>query len=263
MPIAIILDPDVLSYQRILHVADCTYGDGVSKQADHSFKQTHPINVPTSTQATSASSQVISVSVEALTHHDLGFKACLNLGIGSNGEVIIVKFNSKDFYMIEHNGNEYTQKYRKNLPDGMAYDCNKAIDRGRIFLKNGYSEDTICYNTELNKLCIIEHEGLLIDCVGDTLFYGQGTLLKKNWNIVIRQLHQDEESVPVPSLGELQSEEQVTLQPPACHCWHDYPSICCVNESYAVVEHCTKSLDIFDARGMICVIALNQQICSL
>ena len=89
--------------------------------------------------------------MRAITHHDLGFKADWDYGIGSNGEVIIGKFNSQDFYMIEHAGNKYTQKYRKDLPDGMDYDCNKAIDRGRIFLQNGYSKNTMCYNTELKK----------------------------------------------------------------------------------------------------------------
>ena len=109
------------------------YGVGASNQVGHSFKQTDPRNVPTSTQATSASSQVISVSVKAITHLDLGFEANGRLGIGSNGEIILVKNFSNDFYMIEHDGNEYTQKYRKDLPDGMIhFDCDKAIDRGRI-----------------------------------------------------------------------------------------------------------------------------------
>ena len=55
----------------------------------------------------------------------------------------------------------------------------------------------------------------------------------------------------------------MTLQPPAPHRWDGDLSICHVKESYAVVERCIQSLDIFDDRGMICVIALNQQICSL
>ena len=264
LPIAIILDPDVLSYQRILHVAGCMCGVGASNQVGHSFKQTDPINVPTSTQATSASSQVISVSVRSITHHDLGFKADWDYGIGSNGEVIIGKFNSQDFYMVEHAGNKYTQKYRNDLPNGMDVHCRKAIDGDRIFLQNGYNKDTICYNTELKELCIIDHKGLLIDCIGDKLFYGQGTLCEKDWKIVIGQLYRDEESVPnVLSPRNLQLEKQMSLQLPAPHYWEHLLSICHVKESYAVVESFTHSLDIFDDRGMICVIALNQQICSL
>ena len=82
--------------------------------------------------------------------------------------------------------------------------------------------------------------------------------------IVIRQLYEDEGSVSIVlSPRKLQSEKQVTLQPPAHHNWNACLSICRVKESYAVVEGYTNSLDIFDARGMICVIALNQQICSL
>ena len=254
--------PRLLSYQLPLDVAGRTYGAGASKQVDHSSKQTPPTNVSTSKQAASASAQAIPVSVKAITHHDLGFKANTILGMGFNGEVIISKDNSKDFYLIEHDDNRYTQKYRKNLPDGIKnYDCFKAIDGDRIFLQNDYSEDTICCNRKLKTLSVMHHEGWLIDCIGDKLFYAQGTVDEefeaKDWKIVVRQLYEDEQSVPdEPSLGKLQLEEHVTLQPPAAQGWGVGLSICRVKESYAVVENITRSLHIFDARGMIFVIQL-------
>ena len=252
--------------QLAFDVAGRTHGAGASEQVDHSSKQTAPTNVSTSKQATSASTQAIPVSVKAITHHDLGFKANILLGMGFNGEVLITKDNSKDFYLIEHDDNKYTQKYRKNLPDGKSIDWCKAIDGDRIFLQNNCIGDTISCNTDLNELCRIDHEGILIDCIGDKLFYGQGTADKKakDWKIVIRQLYEDEQSVPdEPSLGKLQLDEHVTLQPPAAQGWSGYLSICRVNESYAVVENITRSLHIFDARGMIFVIQLINHLINL
>ena len=179
------------------------------------------------------------------------FKAFFVLGMGFSGEVIIVKDNSKDFYLIEYDGNEYTQKYRKNLPDGMENHCNKAIVGDKIFLQNGCN-DTVCYNTELEELSRMDHEGYLIDCIGDKLFYGQGTVDNQDWKIVIEQLYQDKESAPDElSLEKLQMEKQVTLQPPVPYGWELWLSICCVNESYAVVETNSLSMDMFDARGII------------
>ena len=247
----------ILCYQLTLDVTGHTYGADASRQADHSSQQAAPTNVPTSKQTTTASTQAVPVSVRAITHHELGFKAHFLLGMGFNGEVIIVKDNCDEFYLIEHDGNKFTQKYRKNLPDGMDYGYNKAINRDRIFLQNRFNADTICYNRTLDAVCIMYHEGLLLDCIGDKLFYRQGTWDKQDWKISVRQLYEDEESVPdVPSLGKLQLEEQVSVQPPAPHGWKHALSICCVSESYAVVESLTRSLDIFDARGMMCYIQL-------
>ena len=218
------------------------------------------MNVSTSKQAASTSTQAIPISVKAITHHDLSFKAHFLPGIGFNGEIILAKHTSKDFHMIEHDGNKYTQKYRKNLPDGMDYGCSKAIDGDRIFLQNDYNEDTICCNRTLQTLHRVHNEGWLIDCIGDKLVYRQGTLGKQDWKLAIRQLYQDEESVPdVLSQWKLQSGKQVTLQPPAPHRWNRYLAICCANESYAVVEILAGSLDIFDANGMICIIQLIYQ----
>ena len=62
----------------------------------------------------------------------------------------------------------------------------------------------MCYNTELKKLCIMHHEGRLIDHVGDKLFYVQdpayedtddedtGDEEAEGCKIVIRQLYEDE-----------------------------------------------------------------------
>ena len=107
--------------------AGCTYSANATKQVEKPVygKQTDPNNVPTSTQAASTSNQAIPVSVKAITYHDLDFKGNARLSMGSNGEVIIATVNSRDFYMLEHDGNKYTQKFRKNLHDKMEYQCCK------------------------------------------------------------------------------------------------------------------------------------------
>ena len=187
------------------------YGASASKQVDHSSKQTDPTNVPT-TQTAPASTQAVPIAVKTVTHYDLGFKACFLLGTGLTGEVILPKDNSTDFYLIEHDGIKYTQKCRKKLPDGMDDKCFKAINGDRIFLQYSFNTDTICYNRKLQNLNRVHHEGWLTDCIGDKLFYSQGTQGEQDWKIVTRQLYHNEESVPeVPSLEKLQLKDQVTL----------------------------------------------------
>ena len=177
--------------------------------------------------------------------------------MGYNGEFVVAEIYSKRFCVMEHDGNRYTQIYRMNLPGGMDYNCFKAIDGDRIFLQDTINQKPLYYiNTKLNNLSRIYPEGWLFDCIGDKLFCKQGTLRKQNWKIVMKQLYQDEESVPYVPLGKLQLEKHMTLQPPAPHGWEHELSICCVNESYAVLERRTRSFDIFDARGMICFIQL-------
>ena len=202
-------------------------------------------------QATSASTQDFPLSVQAITHHSLGFNANAVLGIGSTGEVI-VQATSGHMHRIAHDGNDYTDKYKKNLP-WVASGCFKATDRDRIFLQNIPNADTVCYDQELQELCTFQQEGLLFDCIGDELFYIQSTPGKRDRIIAVYQIDE------VPSLQKLQLKKKVTLQPPAHHCWGQRPSICRVMESYVVVESEAGSLDIFDANGMICVMELINQ----
>ena len=232
----------VLSYQLCVGVAGRSYG--ASKQADHSSKQSSRTNVPPS-QVTPASTQDIPLSVQAITHHWLGFKADISLGIGYNGEVIVSEVDSARLHIITHDCNDYIQKYATNLP--RPVDC-KAITGDRIFLQKIWNADTVWYDHELQELCIFHQEGFLFDCVGDDLFYYQETPGKRDGEIVVWQIQ------GMSSLQKLKMEKKVTLQPPAHHRWGSIPSACRVMESYVVVESETKSLDIFDANGMICVI---------
>ena len=232
----------VLSYQLCVGVADRSYGAGTSKQADHSSKQTARTNVPPM-QAIPASTQDLPSALQDITHHELHFNARSVLGIGHNGEVIVSEIDSAHLYIITHDGSDYIQKYEKNLP--CPVNC-KAIDGDRIFLQKTRNADTVCYDQELQELCTFQQEGLLFDCIDDELFYSQGTPGRIDWkNIVVCQIDE------MPSL---QLKKKMTLQPPTNHFWEITPSVCRAMGSYVVVESQTRSLDIFDANGMICVI---------
>ena len=200
-------------------------------------------------RAISASTQDFPLSVQAVTHHGLSFSASAGLCMGSNGEVIVKQVASGHMHRIAHDGNDYNDKYKKFLPWATG-GCFKAMDRDRIFLQEGIDTHTICYDQEFQELCTFQQEGFLLDCIGDELFYCQGTSDKRDRKIVVCQIDE------VPSLQKLQLKKKVTLQPPAHHCWGPSPSICRVMESYVVVQSDARSLDIFDGNGMIYVIEL-------
>ena len=189
--------------------------------------------------------QKVPKSVQAVTHHTLLFKANPNVGLGYNGELILGDmYSCRYLHKLQHNGTEYIETWKKGLPDGMMDYCYKRLARdGCIFLQNGTEKNTVCCDKSLTKRTELHIQGELIDSISDELFYGQRTLGKQNWEIIVHKLLW-REYLPVV-IWQLYytncSWANIGLKPPSPHGWCGFLSVCRTEFGYVVVEWDTRS----------------------
>ena len=193
-------------------------------------------------------------SVKAVTHHKLPFTAYCISGLGYNGELILSDDDSQRYlYKMQHNGDDYQETWRKELPDGMEYHCFKEMSSaGCIFLQNNQDKKTVCYDASLTKLTELQVQGYLIDSISDEVFYRQGTAWGNDWQIIVHKTVMQGTStsgVLASALQQLQLGQHRTLKPPSPRGWYDALSVCRTQQRYVVVETYTRSMDIFDQDG--------------
>ena len=195
-------------------------------------------------------------SVQAVTHHKLPFKAHERAGLGYNGEIILSNgYSERYLYKMQHDGNEYKETWKKELPDGMWYGCCKEMSsNGYIFLQNHIDEKTVCYDESLTKTSVLNHKGVLVDSSKDEVFYRHGQL--NDSKIIVHKTDIEERStrgVLASALRKLQLGRQKsphkTLKPPSPHRWQNSLSVCITEQGYVAVEFITSSMDIFDQDG--------------
>ena len=195
-------------------------------------------------------------SVSAVTHHNLPFSAHTLAGLGYNGDLILGDWDSERYlYKMQHNGKGYIETWKKELPDGMKYDCNKGVSSDEyIFLQNirPIDEKTVCYDNSVTKTTELYIQGELTDSISDEVFYKQGTLGKKNWQIIVHKPVMEGQSTSgglASALQNLQLDRHRILKPPSAHRWGSRLSVCRMKLGYVVVEYFTSSMDIFDEDG--------------
>ena len=123
---------------------------------------------------------------------------------------------------------------------------------GWIFLQNHKDKKTVCYDASLTKLTELQLQGALMDSINDEVFYGQGTYGKNDWQIIVHKTVMEETSTSgglASALQKLQLEQHRTLKPPSRHGWRGALSVCRTQQGYVVVEHGTRSMDIFEEDG--------------
>ena len=189
-------------------------------------------------------------SVQAVTHHKLPFTADSIVGLGYNGELILGDWDLL-LYKVQHDGKEYKEIWKRMSPKGMKKDCYKQISSDRwILLQNNDDEKTVCYDKTLTKQTELQLKGALIDSSNDEVFYSQGTLHKKDWQITVHKTVMEGTSVSgVLASAQLQLGQHRTLEPPSPHGWYGALSVCRTQQGYVVVEFNTRSMDIFDQEG--------------
>ena len=196
-------------------------------------------------------------SVQAVTHHKLPFEANRWAGLGYNGEIILGdKDSTRHLYMMEYNDKGYFETWKKTLPDGMKYYCDKAMSsNGYIFLKNHTNDKTVCYDESLTQTSVLNHKGRLVDSSKDEVFYRQGRL--NDSKIIVHKTDIEERStrlVLISALRKLQlglkpPSPHKTLKPPSHRRWEGGLSVCITERGYVVVEYRTSSMDIFYKDG--------------
>ena len=196
-------------------------------------------------------------SVQAVTHYKLPFTANWKAGLGYNGELILSDWDSERYlYKMLHNGNEYIETWKKELPDEMVCGCNKGVSSDEyIFLQNDRNGKTVCYDKSLTKTTELYIQGRLIDSISDEVFYGQGTAGKRDRQIIVHKTVMEGKSTSgglASALQYLQLDRHKTLKPPSPHKWGSALSVCRVKLSYLVVEWSNRSMDIFDEDGRKC-----------
>ena len=198
--------------------------------------------------------QKVPKSVQAVTHHTLSFTASYFVGLGYNGELILGDRDSKRYlHKIQHNDKKYIETWEKKLPDGMKYNCNKAVSSDAyIFLQKNKDTNTVCYDESLTKRTELQIQGALIGSISDEVFYAQGILWQTDWQITVHKTVMEGIStsgVLASALQKLQLGEHRTLKPPSPHGWGRWLSVCGMKLGYVVVELHTRSMDIFDEDG--------------
>ena len=179
-------------------------------------------------------------SVQAVTDYKLPF-AAHNAGLGDNGELIICDTMGY-LYQMEHDGEDYKETWKKELPDEMKYDCNKGISSDDCIVLHEYTDEkTVCYDDSLTKLTELQQQGALVDSSKDELFFAQGTPGETDWQIIVHKT--------VMEGKKLQLVQHRTLKPPSPHGWDATLSACRTVVGYVVVEYNTSSMDIFDEDG--------------
>ena len=133
--------------------------------------------------------QKVPKSVQAVTHHKLPFRASRFVGLGSTGELILGDYDSeRNLHKMQHNGKTYTETWKKELPDGMWVGCYKGVlSDTYIFLQSNKDTNTVCYDESLTNTTKLYIQGALIDSISDEIFYRQGTLSEKNWEIIVHK----------------------------------------------------------------------------
>ena len=193
-------------------------------------------------------------SVQAVTHHELPFAAHWLVGLGYKGELILSDGDSKRYlYKMQHNGEEYKETWKNELPDAVEYDCYIRISsEGCIFLQNKKDKKILCYDESLTKLTELNLQGTLIDSINDEVFYRQGTWDEDDWQIIVYKTVMEGTStsgVLASALQRLQLGQHRTLKPLSPHGWSHALSVCRTELGYVVVELSTRSMDIFDEDG--------------
>ena len=214
-------------------------------EAIHASPASVPViqNVPTSTHS-------FLKSVQAVTHHKLAFTASRFVGLGDNGELILGDEDSKRYLCkMQHNGDDYKLTWKKELPDGMLYDCNKQMSSdGFIFHQNYKDHKTVCYDASLTKLTELQLQGSLIDSSKDEVFYRQGTFGESDWQVIVHKTGLKGTSTS-GVLQRLQLGQHRTLKLQSSPGWLESLSVCRTQQGYAVVELWAPSMDIFDEDG--------------
>ena len=196
-------------------------------------------------------------NVQAVTHHELPFRAELRAGLGYKEEIILSDIDSKRYlYKLEHNGIEYEEAWKKELPHGMPHHCYKGLsNKGNVILQDDEDKETVCYDESLNKKTVLRHKGRLLDCISDEIFYRQGATLGYDWKIIMYKTDLDQESTSgvasaLRKMWRLSFNiKSVTLNPPPCHPWRHFLSVCRTEGGYVAVETLSFSMDIFDTDG--------------
>ena len=202
-------------------------------------------------------------SVQAVTRHKLPFKAHFRAGLGENGELILGDEDSERcLYKMAHNGQEYTETWKKQLPFGMEYNCLKETSKNRdLFLQINKYKDAVCYDESLTKQTELYRQGELLDCINEEVFYARGNLGKNDNTIIVYRMVIEGKSnsgFVASALQKLQLglprtlrlDLHRTLEPPSSHHgWSSALSVCRTDRGYVVVESDTRSMDIFDLDG--------------
>ena len=198
--------------------------------------------------------QKVPKSVQAVTHHTLPFTADWRVGLGYTGELILGAYDSsRILHKMQHNGKTYIETWKKELRDGMKYNCYKEVSSDAyIFLQNNMNEKTVCCDKSLTKKSELHVQGILIDSTSEEVFYAQGTWGEKNWEIIVHKTVMrgiSTSGVLATVLQKLKLGEHRTLKPPSPHEWGGDLSVCRMKHGYVVVERNTRSMDIFDEDG--------------
>ena len=166
---------------------------------------------------------------------------------------------------MQHNGNDYTEIWKTEFPDGIKSDCFKEVSSdGFIFLQK--SDNCISAENKNNKtVCYVDYEdslierrelhiqGSLIDSASEELFYAHSTWGEKDNKIIVHKTAMASYGGFIAAvLQELKLGQHRTLKPQSPHGWGTGLSVCRTDLelAYVVVESRTRSMDISDKNGM-------------
>ena len=153
------------------------------------------------------------------------------VAFGENGEVVLTV--DHHIYLYQHGGMKYSLAKKTYLPDGVGWDCFKAISNTTIFLQaHEYAPTHQLSSRDLHHMGSLDHKGKLLGLLyPSTLVYGQERS-HKDWIIILH--HADGEMI---------------LQPPRGRSWDWGLSVCRAGQYIVVVETWTQSIDAFSTGG--------------
>ena len=176
-------------------------------------------------------------SVFAATIEPVGqeyFRANSYVAFGECGEVLLTEWDH--IYLYQHDGMNYSRPRKTCRPDTVSRFSYKAVSSRAIFLQDALLEDVTHMLSLLNlqPMDQLHHKGALRGAIQpSTLVYS----LKrddKDYIIILYRPNGD-----------------MILQPPHGRKWNSCLSVCRAGEFFVVVEHYTRTLDVFCTRGNI------------
>ena len=156
------------------------------------------------------------------------------VAFGERGEAVLTGYGN--IYLYQHDGVQYSLSKKESLPDGVDWDCNKAISSSTVFVQDRTDTPThLLHRPQLEHNSTVHHKGVLRGLLhSSTLVYSQ----ERGDGSYVITLHQPHDA-------------EITLQQPPGRQRLRYLSVAAAGGYLVVVDVVTKSMDIFTANGNI------------
>ena len=162
------------------------------------------------------------------------------VAFGEMGEAVLTGDNG-NIYLYQHDGVQYSLAKKASLPDGVGWDCNKAISSSTLFVQDFWSSSDIPTHLfhlpqlEYASGITVHHKGKLRGLLhSSTLVYSQERLHGRYTITLHRRDH-----------------AEITRLLPPRRQWSGGLSVAAAGAYLVVVDGYTKSMAIFTANGNI------------